>query len=157
MHCNKAYIVSIFIILFCIFMNRFICALQYEKIILILSLLYQHIIFCNNSLVLQDLAAEDKRATLLGAGLGKQTWSRYLVENYLQHYKWYNPNRDNPDAPSLSKGWAYFEHFTLPRRFESKSGGHHIRAPPGEAKHTKLYSAFMTPQESLSGKVSNII
>ena len=37
MHCNKAYIVSIFIILFCIFMNRFICALQYEKIILILS------------------------------------------------------------------------------------------------------------------------
>ena len=134
---------------------------QYEKIIIILyslSLLnYIHTLFYNKSLVLQDLAAEDKRATLLGAGLGKQTWSRYLVENYLQHYKWYNPNRDNPDAPSLSKGWAYFEHFTLPRRFESKSGGHHIRAPPGEAKHTKLYSAFMTPQESLSGKVSNII
>jgi hypothetical protein len=64
----------------------------------------------------------------------------------------YNPQRDNSNAPSLSKGWAYFEHFTLPRRFESKSGGHHIRAPPGEAKHTRLYGAFMTPQESLSGK-----
>ena len=42
MHCNKAYIVSIFIILFCIY-NTYIFALQYEKIIIILyslSLLY---------------------------------------------------------------------------------------------------------------------
>lgn len=100
--------------------------------------------------MLQDLAAEEQ-ATLLGAGLGKQTWSRYLVEKYFQHYKWYNPNRDNPDI-SLSKGWAYFEHFTLPRRFEEKSGGMDIRAPPGEKKGTKLYGAFTTPQESLSGE-----
>ena len=75
----------------------------------------------------------------------------YSISNsYVTHR--YNPQRDNSNAPSLSKGWAYFEHFTLPRRFESKSGGHHIRAPPGEAKHTRLYGAFMTPQESLSGK-----
>ncbi|KAL7535279.1 hypothetical protein ACHAXR_006394 [Thalassiosira sp. AJA248-18] len=107
----------------------------------------------------------------MGGVLGKQTWSRYLVMNYFSKYKWYNPNVDNrrltqyiysqpnthiisphysPDAPSLAKGWAYFEHFTLPRRFDSKSGGHHIRAPPGEAKSTKLYSAFGTPMESLS-------
>lgn len=98
-------------------------------------------------LVLQNL--ENEHATLIGAGLGKQTWSRYFVENYLSKYKWYNPNRDNPDL-SLSKGWAYFEHFTLPRRFLVKSGGHHVRAPPGETKETKLYSAFLTPQSSLS-------
>ena len=77
----------------------------------------------------------------------------YTSIQYLIHAtRRYNPQRDNSNAPSLSKGWAYFEHFTLPRRFESKSGGHHIRAPPGEAKHTRLYGAFMTPQESLSGK-----
>ena len=53
-------------------------------------------------LVLQNLAEEEK-ASLLGGVLGKQTWSRYLVDNYFSKYKWYNPNRDNPDAPSLSK------------------------------------------------------
>ena len=63
-------------------------------------------------------------------------------------------NLHSPDAPSLAKGWAYFEHFTLPRRFESKSGGHHIRAPPGEANGTSLYSSFGTPMESLSGKLN---
>jgi hypothetical protein len=99
-------------------------------------------------LVLGQLAAEE-RTSLLGAGLGKQTWSRYFADNYLSKYKWYNPNRDNPDI-SLAKGWAYFEHFTLPRRFATKTGGHHVRAPPGETKETKLYSAFRTPQSSLS-------
>ena len=99
-------------------------------------------------LVLNQLA-EAEHTSLLGAGLGKQTWSRYLVDNYFSKYKWYNPNRDNPDI-SLAKGWAYFEHFTLPRRFATKSGGHHVRAPPGETNETKLYSAFLTPQSSLS-------
>lgn len=32
-------------------------------------------------LVLQNLAEE--RMSLMGAGMGKQTWSRYIVENYL--------------------------------------------------------------------------
>jgi len=99
-------------------------------------------------LVLNQLA-EAEQSSLLGAGLGKQTWSRYLVDNYFSKYKWYNPNRDSPDI-SLAKGWAYFEHFTLPRRFVTKSGGHHMRAPPGETNETKLYSAFLTPQSSLS-------
>ena len=73
-------------------------------------------------LVLADLAAEEK-LSFLSAGLGKQTWSRYLVERYLRHYKWYYPNRDNVDTPPLANGWAYFEHFTLPRRFDKKVGG----------------------------------
>lgn len=99
-------------------------------------------------LVLADLATEEIH--FLGAGLGKQTWSRYLVEKYLKHYKWYYPNRDNADTPPLANGWAYFEHFTLPRRFVNKSGGNHIRAPPGERHHTKLYSVLGTPLDSLS-------
>ncbi len=96
-----------------------------------------------------DQLAEAEHTSLMGGVLGKQTWSRYLVDNYFSKYKWYNPNRDNPDI-SLAKGWAYFEHFTLPRRFAAKSGGHHVRAPPGETNETKLYSAFRTPQDSLS-------
>jgi hypothetical protein len=76
---------------------------------------------------------QEEQSSLLGAGLGRQTFSRYFVEHYLSKYKWYNPNRDNPDL-SLAKGWAYFEHFTLPRRFVTKSGGHHVRAPPGETR-----------------------
>ncbi|KAL9178347.1 hypothetical protein ACHAXT_001775 [Thalassiosira profunda] len=104
-------------------------------------------------IVLQNLE-EEERATIIGGAwdgvLGKTTWSRYLVENYFSKMRWYYPNRDNEDAPSLGKGWAYFEHFTLPRRFHAKSGGHHTRAPPGEAENTKLYSVLGTPQESLS-------
>ena len=62
----------------------------------------------------------------------------------------YNPNRDNPDDPKLSKGWAFFEYFTLPRKYD-KLGGHDIRAPPGEAPdNTVLYPAFTTGQASLS-------
>lgn len=99
-------------------------------------------------LVLDQLAGAEQ-TSLIGGVLGKQTWSRYLVDNYFSKYKWYNPNRDNPDI-SLAKGWCYFEHFTLPRRFATKSGGHHVRAPPGEINETKLYSAFRTPQDSLS-------
>ena len=105
-------------------------------------------------IVLADLAA-DEQATLLGAGRGNGTWSRYLVEKHLSKYTWYNPNRDNPDTPSLSKGWAYFEHFTLPRRFDQERAGHDVRAPPGELKkHTRLYRVFRTRLESLSGESS---
>ena len=41
--------------------------------------------------VLSEIAGaegEGKQATLLGAGSGKQTWSRYLVVNYLERFKW---------------------------------------------------------------------
>jgi hypothetical protein len=44
------------------------------------------------NLVLGQLA-EEERTTLIGAGLGKQTWSRYLVENYVSFLS--NLNRDN--------------------------------------------------------------
>ena len=50
-------------------------------------------------------------------------------------------------------GWAYFEHFTLPRHFADPNvsrGSALIRAPPGEAKFTELYSTFFTSQSSLS-------
>lgn len=36
-------------------------------------------------------------------------------------------------------------------------GGHQIRAPPGEARDTKLYSTFMTPQESFSGEFRDVL
>lgn len=43
-----------------------------------------------------------------------KTWSRLLVENYLQNYKWYFPRKDDtkPDAPKLTKAWAYYEHIS---------------------------------------------
>ena len=65
------------------------------------------------SLVLADLADDEREKGLGSTVWGRQTWSRYLVTNYFMNYKWYNPNKDNPNAPSLSKGWTYFEHFTL--------------------------------------------
>ena len=52
----------------------------------------------------------------------QKTWSRRLVENYLSKYKWYNPQRDDPDAPKLEHGWVYYEHITLPRRLVRPDG-----------------------------------
>mmetsp|Transcript_33207 Transcript_33207/g.71749 ORF Transcript_33207/g.71749 Transcript_33207/m.71749 type:complete len:1011 (-) Transcript_33207:218-3250(-) len=96
-------------------------------------------------LVLADLAQTE-------TNIIDQTWSRYFVEKYFSHYKWYNPNRDVEGAPSIRKGWAYFEHFTLPRRYKEKVGGHRTRSPPGEGDEntTKLYSYFGTGEQSLS-------
>lgn len=130
-------------------------------------------------MVLHDINEAEREALrgrqFSGAFRGKQTWSRWLVESYFQHWSWYNPNAGaksgdgdgdddggsgNGKRPNLMDGWAYFEHFTLPRRFEASGDGggillggkgHHIRAPPGEVEGTELYG-LSTPMESLSGE-----
>jgi len=80
------------------------------------------------------------------------TWSRYLVQNYLSKYKWYNPHVDNksPNAPDILKGWSYFEHVTLARH--AVKDGHHIkhRALPGLTEETELFSLFGTRGSDLN-------
>lgn len=114
------------------------------------------------NVVLQDISAQPTMG-LAEAGLGKETWSRYLVENYLQHWGWYNPNAkkinhtdDDKEKVTLSKGWAFFEHFTLPRHYvgDSTSGyakqNNYIRARAGETADTELYSIFFTPRSAFA-------
>ena len=79
------------------------------------------------------------------------TWSRYLAEHHLSKYQWYHPQRDDPDAPSLRKGWAYYEHVTLPRRLDDE-GTYDRRAMPGDPRPTRLYDVVRTTHESLSGE-----
>uniref|UniRef100_A0A7R9VPM3 CSC1/OSCA1-like cytosolic domain-containing protein n=1 Tax=Pseudictyota dubia TaxID=2749911 RepID=A0A7R9VPM3_9STRA len=82
----------------------------------------------------------------------KKSWSRIFVEKTLLKYKWYNPQRDDPDAPSLEKAWAYYEHITLARRFTGDQAmeGTLQRAEPGETSDTELYGAFRTPEAALN-------
>ena len=111
---------------------------------------------------LQNLSSQPTMG-LSDAGLGRETWSRYLVENYFQHWKWYNPNvgnsqgtRDKNEEVTLSKGWAFFEHFTLPRHYvgdssaSSSKQSRYIRARAGETSDTELYSVFFTPRSAFS-------
>eukprot|EP00804_Cyclotella_cryptica_P013338 CCRYP_005119-RB/>CCRYP_005119-RB protein AED:0.07 eAED:0.07 QI:209/1/1/1/0.77/0.7/10/1560/999 len=110
------------------------------------------------NMVIQNLSTQAMGWTE-AIGRGRETWSRYLVENYFSRWKWYNPNLSNPTAPPLSHGWAFFEYFTLPRRFlhdngdndNTKHHGVYIRAPPGEeASRTELYSWILTPLSAMS-------
>uniref|UniRef100_A0A7S4IST2 Uncharacterized protein n=1 Tax=Odontella aurita TaxID=265563 RepID=A0A7S4IST2_9STRA len=80
---------------------------------------------------------------------GKKTWTRKLVESTLSKFKWYNPQRDDPDAPSLSKAWTYYEHVTLARRLLTCGDGYR-RAEPGDTAQTALYSLLKTPESALS-------
>lgn len=105
--------------------------------------------------------------------LGKETWSRYLVENYLQYWRWYNPNAgrvknandgssngnnndnnnnvDESTTVTLSKGWAFFEHFTLPRHYATATSSNgYLRARAGETADTQLYSLFFTPRSAFA-------
>jgi hypothetical protein len=77
------------------------------------------------------------------------------VEGYLQHQKWYFPRKDDtrPDAPKLSKAWAYYEHITLARYFSDDTGNERkkTRAEPGEIERgTELYSPLTTPESDLN-------
>lgn len=94
---------------------------------------------------------------------GKETWSRYLVENYFQHFRWYNPraakitnsaSNQQEEEVTLSKGWAFFEHFTLPRHYVNDSAtakqSSYIRSRPGETTSTELYSFFFTPRSAFA-------
>lgn len=62
-------------------------------------------------------------------------------------FSWYFPRKDFPNAPSLSKAYAYYEHVSLPRRFVGAAQADHVlrRAEPGETQPTELYSPFQTP------------
>lgn len=84
--------------------------------------------------ILQQLANHDDDS--------KKTWSRLVVEKYLSKYAWYWPGKDNPNGPSLSKAWAYYEHVTLPRHFIGDGSADTVlrRAEPGEYEYdTELY------------------
>jgi len=63
-------------------------------------------------------------------------------------FRWYNPRKDMPNAPSLSKAYAYYEHVSLPRHFSGEGEAAHVqrRAEPGESTaQTELYSPFLAP------------
>ena len=80
-----------------------------------------------------------------------KTFARIVVEKYLSKYKWYYSPMDSPDAPSLSKAWAFYEHVTLARYFEGEGEHKFAMAEPGECdKDTKLYSPVRTPSSALS-------
>ena len=64
----------------------------------------------------------------------------------------YCPRKDVPNAPSLSKAYAYYEHVTLPRHFSGDGQAEHAlrRSEPGESlQSTELYSPFTTPASAL--------
>ena len=96
---------------------------------------------------LADFAANDP--------MNNKTWARIFTENVLMGMTWYNPRKDDPHAPNLKEGWAFFEHITLARHFHidgNKYSAEEInRAEPGERREpTLLYSFFRTPGESLN-------
>lgn len=70
----------------------------------------------------------------------------------LLQQSWYFPRLNDPNAPSLSKAWAYYEHVTLPRHFSGDTDVDHVkrRAEPGEHdEETQLYDIWKTSQSSL--------
>jgi hypothetical protein len=77
--------------------------------------------------------------------------TRVIVEKFLSKFKWYNPRKDMPNAPSLSKAYAYYEHVTLPRHFVGQQTADHVlrRAEPGETQPTELYSPLRTHSNQL--------
>jgi hypothetical protein len=75
----------------------------------------------------------------------------YIAQSNLQ-YNWYNPRRNDPNAPKLNKAWAYYEHITLPRHFVGELAADTVmrRAEPGEHEEdTQLYNALKLPVTTL--------
>jgi hypothetical protein len=73
-----------------------------------------------------------------------------MTQHHIQ-FSFYFPLKDYPNAPSLSKAYAYYEHITLPRHFVGEQTADHVlrRSEPGEANQTtELYSPFFTPTSS---------
>ncbi len=67
-------------------------------------------------------------------------------------YAWYWPGKDNPDGPSLSKAWAYYEHVTLPRHYVGDGSADTVlrRAEPGEFEaETEMYDWMRLKQATL--------
>ena len=82
---------------------------------------------------------------------GGVTFSRRIAR-YLSKYKWYYPQRDNPDV-DLDTSWDYFEHVTLPRRFCDEQGvnnGGYEKAPKGEMERPTALYPINAPQDELA-------
>jgi len=96
--------------------------------------------------MMSDFEQQDQDA------LVAKTWSRIVVEKTLSKFKWYFPQKDDANAPSLSKAWTYFEHITLARHFVGETSADHKlqRAEPGETAGTELYSPWKTPESALN-------
>ena len=79
-------------------------------------------------------------------------WKQNLTHLSPRHFqrKWYFPRAGDPDAPSLSKAYAYYEHMTLPRHLTGENVADQVlrRAGPGESGDTELYNPFRTPAAS---------
>jgi len=83
-----------------------------------------------------------------------KTWSRIFVEKILMKFKWYYTNKDEEGSPDLRKGWAFYEHLTLKRRYENTLK----QAPPGESgKKTELYNFFTLPESAMKDWGSGIL
>eukprot|EP00557_Chaetoceros_sp_GSL56_P010713 CAMPEP_0176478664 /NCGR_PEP_ID=MMETSP0200_2-20121128/1309_1 /TAXON_ID=947934 /ORGANISM="Chaetoceros sp., Strain GSL56" /LENGTH=987 /DNA_ID=CAMNT_0017874621 /DNA_START=38 /DNA_END=3001 /DNA_ORIENTATION=- len=82
----------------------------------------------------------------------KKTWMRYFVEKIWIKLSWYCPNKNDPRAPNLKEGWAFYEHITLARHFHRNHKSDPLeRAEPGERRHpTDLYTFFETTGECLN-------
>ena len=97
-------------------------------------------------IILANLSKEDSRKD--------KTFARNLVETFLIGRKWYNPRAGLSDPSiDLGKGWAYYEHVTLARRFATPSAGgrpKYERAEPGEPSDTKLFTPLTTPERALT-------
>lgn len=89
------------------------------------------------------------------------------LARFLSQFSWYNPHvkqyaaassassidKETPQPPSLDRGWAYFEHVTLPRHFVEPSSERDVfkRAETGEYEEpTRLYSITGTPESDLA-------
>jgi len=91
---------------------------------------------------------------LVGITSSSKTLSRILVEKFLIHFRWYNPNagKTGDDIPDLRKAWAYYEHVSL-ARYNVDPGDHtrFDRADPGERKRqTELYPVIALPMKQLN-------
>ena len=69
---------------------------------------------------------------------------------FCEQKSWYFPGHKKTNGPSLSKAYAYYEHFTLARHFTDAAADHRLeRAEPGAIQETELYSPIRTPESQL--------
>eukprot|EP00542_Grammatophora_oceanica_P010709 CAMPEP_0194043292 /NCGR_PEP_ID=MMETSP0009_2-20130614/14957_1 /TAXON_ID=210454 /ORGANISM="Grammatophora oceanica, Strain CCMP 410" /LENGTH=944 /DNA_ID=CAMNT_0038687459 /DNA_START=167 /DNA_END=3001 /DNA_ORIENTATION=- len=83
----------------------------------------------------------------------RKTWTRMVVEKYLQNYNWYFPGKSRRNGPSLEKAWAYYEHYAMARYYVADDGRPlpgKPRAEPGDSKPSELYSPITTAESNLN-------
>lgn len=93
-----------------------------------------------------NLDSEEDETGLLHNGNSKCSQYSSYVKKPLNTIGRGRVKREEP-VPSLRKGWAYFEHVTLPRFVIGDEKSKNLeRAEPGEcSRKTKLYSPLSTP------------